>query len=58
MKNPIKMFAIINLVLLVGLICVILFLNQKTESGEKIGYFLKKDDETDASATSPTSPTA
>lgn len=41
MTNPIKTLAIINLLLLVGLIAFILLAKQKTEGGEKVGYFIK-----------------
>lgn len=45
MKNPMKVLAITNLVLLVGLIVFIMVAKQHTESGEKVGYFLKNAEE-------------
>lgn len=45
MKNPIKVLAITNTILLVGLIVFILVAKQRTETGEKVGYFLPKEDE-------------
>ncbi len=46
MHNPIKTLAIVNMVLLIGLIVFILVAKQRTESGEKVGYFLKEDEPT------------
>lgn len=45
MKNPMKVLAITNLVLLVGLIVFIMVAKMHTESGEKVGYFLKNAEE-------------
>lgn len=45
MKNPIKTLAILNTVLLVGVIVFLVF--AKTESGEKVKFSLKNADESD-----------
>lgn len=54
MKNPMKILAVVNLTLLVGLIIFILVAKARTESGEKVGYFLNN--EADASTTPSTTP--
>lgn len=51
MKNPMKVLAITNLVLLVALIVFILVAKQHTESGEQVGYFLKNAEEGSQTAT-------
>lgn len=51
MKNPIKVLAITNTILLVGLIVFVLVAKSRTESGEKVGYFLKEEEETTDSTT-------
>jgi hypothetical protein len=53
MKNPMKVLAITTLVLLVGFIVFILVAKQTTESGDKVGYFLKKDEDTSSSVSNP-----
>ena len=45
MKNPIKVLAITNTILLVSLIVFVLVAKSRTESGEKVGYFLKDAEE-------------
>jgi hypothetical protein len=50
MKNPIKALAITNTVLLVGLILFLVFAGGKTESGEKVNFFSKRDDDRDEAA--------
>ena len=47
-KNPIKIMSVMILVLLVAVIIVVLFVPQKSTTGERIGYFLKEDEATTA----------
>jgi hypothetical protein len=54
MHNHMKVLAVANMVLLIGLIVFILVAKQRTESGEKVGYFLKDDEPTATPATTPT----
>lgn len=42
-RNPLKIMAIIQLCLMLGLIVVVVFINQKTD-GSRVGYFLPEED--------------
>lgn len=47
MKNPIKALAIINTALLVVVVVVVIYaaVNAKTESGENVNFFGKRDED-------------
>lgn len=49
MKNPIKALAIVNTILLVIVVGVVILaaVSAKTETGEKVKFFPKREDETE-----------
>ncbi len=49
--NPIKTLAILNLILLAGLIIFIVVAKQKSSDGTTLGYFAPKNDEEDTTST-------
>lgn len=55
-KNPIKIMLVITMILVIALIAITLFWNQKTD-GEKVGYFVNPDAAPTAPGTTTTTTT-